>query len=177
MSAARIPPGTRAELGLVNWLVCRVLARVAGVPDVHLFSTLAHQRGLFRAWLAYSAHMMPWGALSRRATELAILRVATLRACQYELDHHARLGRRVGIDDACLADVARGPAAPRWAEAERALLTGVDALVQTRGLDDAAFAALERHYTRAQIVELCLLVGQYEGLATTIAALGIARDR
>ena len=42
-----------------------------------------------------------------------------------------------------------------------------------RQLLDAAFAALQRHYTRAQIVELCLLVGQYEGLATTIAALGI----
>lgn len=176
MSAARIVPGTRKELGTVNWLLCRVAARVMRVPDVHLFSTLARQRGLFRAWLGFSAYMMPGGTLSRFETELVILRVSALRNCQYERDHHERIGKREGIDTQLLASIDAGPADPAWSERERALLAGVDRLVADKDLDDASWSELACHFRPAQLVELCLLVGQYEMLATTIHALRIQRD-
>ncbi|MET0284272.1 MAG: carboxymuconolactone decarboxylase family protein [Polyangiales bacterium] len=176
MTSARIAPGTRSELGTVNWLFCRTASLVMRVPDVNLFSTLARQRGLFRAWLHFSARMMPGGKLSRYDTELVILRVSKLRACQYERDHHERIGRRAGIDAGKLARVDVGPADPQWSERERALLSGVDRLVEEKDLDDATWSALARHYTPEQLVELCLLVGQYEMLATTIRALRIQRD-
>jgi alkylhydroperoxidase family enzyme len=176
MSTARITPGTRSELGTVNWLFCRAAALVMRVPDVHLFSTLGRQRGLFRAWLRFSASMMPGGKLSRYDTELVILRVATLRACQYERDHHERIGKREGIGRDVLARIDIGPSHVGWSERERALLSGVDRLVGEKDLDDATWSALARHYTPEQLVELCLLVGQYEMLATTIHALRIQRD-
>ncbi|MGN6108525.1 MAG: carboxymuconolactone decarboxylase family protein, partial [Kofleriaceae bacterium] len=97
--APRIAPGRIRELGAVNWLICRALSRLAGVREAQLFTTLGRHRSLFRAWLAFAGHLMPGGALSRRDSELAILRVAHLRGCAYELAHHRRLGRRVGLDD------------------------------------------------------------------------------
>jgi AhpD family alkylhydroperoxidase len=172
----RIAPGTLAELGVINWLVCKIAARVAHVHDVHLFSTLARQRRLFRAWLRFSGQMMPGGKLSRHDTELVILRVATLRNCQYERDHHERLGQRVGIDDRVLAQLVEGPSAAAWSDAHRALLSGVDALVQTQDIPDSIWQALSRDYAPEQLIELCLLVGQYEMLATTITTLRVARD-
>lgn len=176
MSKARITPGTRSELGLVNWLLGKVVSRSAGVRDANLFSTLGRQRSLFRAWLLFSAHMMPGGKLSRHETELVILRVATLRDCQYELDHHKRIGRRFGIDRALLAEIERGPEAPTWSPRQRALLAGVDQLVRSKDLDDTSWSALQAYFNEAQLIELCLLVGQYEMLATTITALRIERD-
>jgi AhpD family alkylhydroperoxidase len=176
MATPRILPGGLKELGLVNWLLCRAISRVAGTPDAHLFSTLGRQRGLFRAWLRFAARMMPGGTLSRHESELVILRVAHLRGCTYELDHHLRLGRRVGIDAELAERIFAGPATPGWSDRHRALLAAADALVATRDLGDAEWAALSIHYTEPQRIELCMLVGHYELLATTITALRIARD-
>lgn len=173
---ARITPGTRSELGTINWLFCRTAALVMRVPDVHLFSTLGRQRGLFRAWLRFSSQLMPGGKLSRYETELVILRVSTLRACQYERGHHERIGRRVGIGPEQLARIDAGPHAAGWSDRERALLAGVDRLVHDKDVDHTTWSALVRHFAPEQLVELCLLVGQYEMLATTIRALRIECD-
>lgn len=172
----RVGPGGFSELGLVNWTLWKVISRAAGTPTGHLFSTLGRQRSLFRAWLRFSAQLMPGGLIRRHETELVILRVAHLRKCDYELDHHIRLGSRVGIKGELLERVFVGPSAPGWSDRHRALLTAVDALVATKNIDAAAWDALRAHYSEAQTIELCLLVGQYEMLATTIATLRIARD-
>jgi AhpD family alkylhydroperoxidase len=174
--APRIAPGRLSELGPINWVLCRVISRLAGVPDAHLFSTLARQRGLFRGWLVFASRLMPGGTLSREDTELAILRVAHLRACDYERAHHERLGRRAGLDEAALARVAHGPDADGLPPRARALLAGVDSLVRHKTLDDASWDALRVHYDERQLIELCILVGHYEMLATTIAAIRIAPD-
>jgi AhpD family alkylhydroperoxidase len=175
--APRIAPGGLAELGLVNWLVCRVLSRAAGTADGHLFSTLGRQRRLFRGWLRFAGRLMPGGTLPRHESELVILRVAHLRQCTYELEHHVRLGRRAGVDATILAQVFAGPDHPAWGGRHRALLSAVDALVQTGDLDDDRWRWLRVHYTEPELVELCLLVGHYTMLATVIAALRIAPDR
>jgi hypothetical protein len=48
--------------------------------------------------------------------------------------------------------------------------------VAQKDLRDETWAALRAVYSIPQVVELCLLVGHYEMLATTIAALRIPRD-
>jgi len=176
ITTPRVTPGGFSELGLVNWTLWKVISRFSGTADAHLFSTLGRQRSLFRAWLRFSAQLMPGGLISRHETELAILRIAHLRKCDYELDHHIRLGRRVGIKGELLERVFEGPTAAAWNDRHRALLTAVDSLVHTKNIDSEAWDALRLHYNEAQTIELCLLVGQYEMLATTIATLQIARD-
>lgn len=176
MKTPRIAPGGLKELGLVNWALCRLISRAAGTRDAHLFSTLGRQRGLFRAWLRFAARLMPGGTLSRHETELVILRVAYLRGCSYEIDHHLRIGRRVGVDLELAAQVFTGPAAAGWSDRHRALLAAVDDLVARKDIGDAEWAALSSHYTEPQRIELCVLVGHYELLATTITALRIDRD-
>lgn len=172
----RIAPGRLADVGPLNWLACRVLSRAAGVPDAHLFSTLARQRGLFRGWLVFASRLMPGGRLSRHETELVILRVAHLRDCSYERAHHLRLGRKVGIDATIAARIDAGPTAPGWSPRHRAMLAAVDALVQTRTLDDQQWTDVRAVLDERELIELCMLVGHYEMLATTISALRIAPD-
>src|SRR5262249_4809353 len=156
-------------LGPINWALCRVISRATGVPDAHLFSTLGRQRALFRAWMFFASRMMPGGTISRHETELVILRVAHLRQCHYELDHHIRVGRRAGVGPELVERIFAGPGAEGWSDRHRALLSAVDALLQTRNIDDPGWDALRSHYREEQLVELCLLVGHYDMLATTIA--------
>jgi AhpD family alkylhydroperoxidase len=172
----RLPPATLAELGPVNWLLCRVISRATGTREAHLFTALARQRRLFRAWLRFAGAMMPGGSIDRHETEIVILRVAHLRRCDYELDHHVRLGRRVGIDADLLARIFDGPQSAGLSERQRVLLTAVDELVEHKDIRDDTWAALGRHLSVPQTVELCLLVGHYEMLATTITTLRIDRD-
>ncbi|WP_441948578.1 carboxymuconolactone decarboxylase family protein [Nocardia sp. 2TAF39] len=173
----RISPGRLRELGPINWVAWQILSRAAGTDDAHLFSTLGRTRGLFRGWLHYSGKLMPGGRLPRHESELVIIRVAHLRRCDYELDHHIRLGRRAGVTGEILDRLRGGPGAEGWSNKHRALLTAVDQLVQTRDLDDDTWAALAEHYDERRLIEIVLLVNQYEGLAATITALRIQPDR
>ncbi|MEU1428990.1 carboxymuconolactone decarboxylase family protein [Nocardia sp. NPDC005746] len=172
----RIAPGRLRELGPVNWVVWQALSRAAGTDDAHLFSTLGRTGGLFRGWLHFSGRLMPGGKLRRYESELVILRVAHLRECEYETDHHIRLGRRAGVTPEILDRLREGPAAAGWIDKERALLTAVDQLVATRDLDDATWQALAAHYDEQRLIEIVLLTNQYEGLASTITALRIETD-
>ena len=144
--------------------------------EAHLFTTLARQRSLFRSWLVFASALMPRGKLGRRHTELVILRVAHLRDCAYEREHHLRLGARAGLSQQQLAAVLGGPDEGALSGQERALIAAVDELVESAELSDACFDALSRWLDPPRIVELCMLVGHYEMLATTIAALRIPLD-
>ena len=176
MSGARVAPGGRREVGSFTWALSRVAGKVAGTAPLNLFLTLGRHRKLFRRWLWFAGGLMPGGILPRRESELVILRVAHLRSCRYELEHHIRLGRKAGLDDTDLERVAAGSEADGWRPRERALLAAVEMLHDRGDLDDAAWSELRRHLNEREAIELCMLAGHYEMLATTIAALRIEPD-
>ena len=176
MSGPRIAPGGRRDVGPFVWTVARIAGRAMRTNPPNLFLTLGRHPRLFRGWLRFAGRLMPRGRLPRRDTELVILRVAHLTACEYERVHHVRLGRRAGLTDDDLARVAEGPLADGWAARERAILAAVDALHGERDLDDARWTALRGHLDQRETIELLLLAGHYEMLATTINTLRIEPD-
>ena len=72
----RIAPARPRELRPLARIVAAVAGRVTPSGPPNIFTTLGQHPRLFRAWLRYSAHLMPFGQLPRRDTELVILRVA-----------------------------------------------------------------------------------------------------
>lgn len=174
---ARIRPGGLREVGLFTWVFARVSGRIAGTGPPNLFLTLGRHRRLFHGWLWFAGRLMPGGRLPRRESELVILRVAHLRDCRYEWDHHVRLARRAGVGKAEIDRVAQGPDAEGWTPRERALLTAVDRLHECQDLDDDTWTRLRGHLGEPECVEVCMLTSHYEMLATVIAALRIQPDR
>jgi AhpD family alkylhydroperoxidase len=173
---ARVAPGGRRDVGLFTWGFARAAGAVIGTGPPNLFTTLGRHRRLFRGWLRFAGRLMPGGRLPRRESELVILRVAHLRSCRYELDHHVRLGRRAGVTAADVDRVLAGPGADGWTARERVLLEAVDELHEAGDLGDATWSALRDHLDERCAIELVLLVGHYEMLATAIAALRIQPD-
>ncbi|GAA3548600.1 hypothetical protein AFL01nite_23500 [Aeromicrobium flavum] len=176
MREPRIAPGRLRQLGPVNHLLGKVLSRGAGVREAHLFTTLGRHRSLFRWWLAWSGALMLRGRLPRRETELVILRVAHRCDSDYERRHHVRLGGRAGLSDEEMERV-RDEQPTGWKPADAVLLEATDQLLAAEDVDDVAWRRLRAYWDERQAIELCLLVGQYRGLATTIRTLGIAPDR
>lgn len=175
MTTPRIAPGTFKDLGLINGTITTIATRVVGQSSLNIFSTLGRHRRLFRAWLWYSSKMMPGGKLPRRETELVILRIATNRACDYEYAHHARLGRKVGLTHDQLANI-RDSSWSGWSARERAIFTVIDQLGEMQDVDDAAWLELRTHLDEPETIELLLLSGQYESLATTLMTLRVQPD-
>jgi AhpD family alkylhydroperoxidase len=176
VTGPRIAPGGRREVGLFTYGLSHAAGRIAGTAPLSLFLTLGRHRGLFRRWLWFASGLMPGGRLPRRESELVILRVAHLRQCRYELEHHLRLGRRAGLDKHDLARVAEGSQADGWSPRERAILAAVEEMSRSGDVDDASWEALRRELDEREAIELCLLAGHYEMLATTIKTLRIEPD-
>lgn len=174
---ARIAPGGRRELGLPIWAFSRIAGRVTGTTPPAVFTTLGRGRGLFWGWLHFAGTLMPGGKLPRRETELVILRVAAVRECAYEFEHHARLGRRAGLDADEIARVRTGSAADGWSPEDRLLLGVVEELLSTRDLCDTTWSALRAAYDERTAIELLLLIGHYDMLATTLMTLRLDPDQ
>lgn len=182
-TVGRIPSGRFRELGPLNWVIAKFGARAVHAPEMHLMTTLGQHRLLFVVWSIYSGRLLR-GRLPAVDTELVILRVAHLRACEYELQHHRRIARNQGLDAGKQAaifswpEVANGVAngsgmlSPR----QRALLTATDELVRDRTIGAATWRELASHLDRRQLIEFCLLATQYDGLAATMSALDIPLD-
>jgi alkylhydroperoxidase family enzyme len=177
--AARIQPGTRADTGVVNALIVRIIglgAGTAGPPG--LFTTLGRHRRLFRPWLRFASRLMPGGRLPRRDSELVILRVAHLCGSAYEWGHHERIALRFGLTPADVARVREGADAGGWEPRQVAILRAVDELHATRTLGDEAWQALrDAGLSQTELIELPMLVGHYEMLAMTLNALRVQPDR
>ncbi|CAJ1493602.1 carboxymuconolactone decarboxylase family protein [[Mycobacterium] kokjensenii] len=174
---ARIPasPGLR-DLGVANWLFCKIAARRQHVPRAHLFTTLGQHKRLMWAWLPFGGVLMRGGKFPTRDTELVILRVGHLRNSRYELQHHTRMARAVGLDDATQARIFEGPGASGLTDRQRVLLTAVDELVETRTLSDETWVRLAEHLDRPRLIEFVMLTSQYDALAATLSALRVPLD-
>jgi AhpD family alkylhydroperoxidase len=177
LAVPRIAPGTRRTAGTLAWLLAHASGFVTRTTPPNLFLTMGRQPALFRGWLRFAARLMPRGTLPRRETELVILRVAHLRHCTYEFEHHVRLAKREGIRAADVERIMQGPQADGWSARERALLAAVDALHAQHDMDDATWEELRRHLDEPAAIELLMLVGHYEMLATFIGTLRIEPDR
>lgn len=173
----RVDPGGRGEIGLLNWLVVRVIAAVTGGPAPHVFTTLARNRGLFRRWMVFAGGLMPGGKLARAETELVILRVAHNCDCDYEWGQHETIAQAAGISADEVQRVRQGPDADGWSERQADLLRAADELHRDRVIGDALWSRLAGRYSEAELIELCMLVGHYEMLAGTLRSLGVQPDR
>lgn len=160
-------------MGLVNWLICRVAGRATGTGPPNLFLTLARSRGLFRGWLWFAGRLMPGGTLPRRETELVILRVAHLRDCRYEFDHHVRLARRAASTHGT-SSVSRRAARPRMDAARGGAPHRHRPAPHRTGPRRRDLIWLRAVLTEAECVELTMLATHYEMLATVITALRVS---
>ena len=60
-----------------------------------------------------------------------------------------------------------------FTERQRALLAVSDELLARRALSDATWSAVQASLRDREAIELCMLIGHYQGLASTIGALGL----
>jgi alkylhydroperoxidase family enzyme len=177
----RIAPGGRDDIGRFTWILLQLGSRRLGGPVPHVMTTLARARRLFLPWLWFASRLMPNGSLPGHEAELVILRVGWLCGSEYERHHHTHLGKQAGLSDAMVAWTADAdadaiaPPIDGSVDPARAILLvrACDEMIETHTLSDATWDGLGGHYRDDQLIELCMLIGQYAMLAGTLNAAGV----
>lgn len=142
----------------------------------NIFTTLARHPKLLKRWLVFANHCLVKSSLPPRERELVILRAGWLSRSEYEWAQHNRIAREEGLDAEAIERVKAGGAAPGWTPAEAALLSAVDELLADKRLSDASWAALNRHFSEQQVLDIIFTAGNYALLAMALNTLGVEVD-
>ncbi len=171
----RLVPPPPAERGLLF----RALSRVSvffGRPELpNIFPVLHLHPGLFWTWLAFASRLMPYGKLDARIREKLILRTAWNCRSRYEWGQHVDLALSVGVRDAEIVDLTRGPDA-LGDRVEQALLRACDELCATSFVAESTWQVLSERFDRSRLVEIVMLVGHYRMLAGFLNSAGLALE-
>lgn len=132
--------------------------------------TLARHPHLTKAFLRFSNHLLFRSTLDARLRELAILRIAHRRHCEYEWAHHAFIAKAQGLTDDEIADIQLGKAA---ATLDQLVLDAVDELDEESRISDATWAALCEHFDERQRMDLVFTIGGYGLMAMAYNTFGI----
>jgi alkylhydroperoxidase family enzyme len=152
-------------------------SREPGRPKgLNVLGTLALHPELATAYHAFNGHILFSTTLSTRQRELVVLRVAAVRAAEYEWLQHVVLAGDVGISPEELERVAAGPAADGWSPFEAALLAAVDELLDDAMIADATWKVLADELDAQQLMDLVFTVGAYDVLAMAMRSFGIQID-
>jgi 4-carboxymuconolactone decarboxylase len=147
------------------------------LPALNIFAMLAHADTAFIPYLTLGGVLLTRLELDPKLRELAILLVAAHTGAEYEWIQHVGISRTIGIDDEQIAAVQRGALEACCLSPEaRVLLRFTNEVLQRPRADEDAFTALSERFPPRQIVELLLVIGNYQMLARIMTTLDVDLD-
>ncbi|HEX7853488.1 MAG TPA: carboxymuconolactone decarboxylase family protein [Sphingobium sp.] len=120
---------------------------------------------LFRLQANLGVQLLVDGFLPPRIREIAILRVAWLCGAPYEWGEHVGFAKQAGVTGEEIEAIIEGPDAPGWPDFERAILRSVAELRADSMISDATWAVLAETLDERQLIELPVVIGQYQAVA------------
>jgi 4-carboxymuconolactone decarboxylase len=168
----RVPPVSADQLDE------RGAALLAGLGELNIFATLAHHPRLLKRWSQFGGVLLYRSELPPRERELLILRTAWNCQADYELGQHVRIGLEAGLtaDEITAVTGDAAGADPAWAPGDAALLRAADELHAGAHIGDETWAELAATWSVPQLIEVCMVVGQYHLVAFTLNSLGVQRE-
>ena len=169
----RIPPTTPAERDdRTEEMLASMMRRPDGT-DLNIFATLANHPKLLKRWSQFGGTLLFGGELPPRDRELLILRTGWLCDAEYEWGQHVMIAQALGVEDAEIERIPQDSISDNWGPRDRALLTAADELHNNNRISDETWAALAAEYNHRQLIEICMVIGQYHLVAFTLNSLGV----
>jgi AhpD family alkylhydroperoxidase len=139
------------------------------LPPSNVLGLFARHPELATAFLGYNRYLLGGGStLSPRTRELAILRVAWRRRCQYEWVQHVLIARKAGVTEEEIDAIRAGK--------PTAITRAVDELEADSGLSDDTYRALAAELDDRQLMDLVFTVGTYGLLAMVLNTFEVELD-
>jgi alkylhydroperoxidase family enzyme len=172
--APRIPPLQPSE-----WspeLRQRLDPSGSGRPAANVFATFVHNPPVDEMRNAVPGHIRTDSTLSDRQRELLLTRIGVLCRSEYEYAAHLRAGRRVGITDADVERITKGPEQTSGDSLDTALLRATDELYRDDRISGETWAALSATFDARQLLDVLISVGGYRAGSMAISSAGVQLD-
>src|SRR5699024_9808789 len=127
-------------------------------------------------WSAFGGALLYGARLDDRDRELLVLRTGWLCNSAYEWGQHVIIGRAAGLSDDEIAAIAHGPDHPAWSSDDADLLRAADELHRDNRIGDDTWRSLAARYDEQQLIEICMVVGQYHLVAFTLNSLEVVPE-
>jgi alkylhydroperoxidase family enzyme len=141
--------------------------------SLNVYRMVMHTPAIAPGFLALSDALRHQTSLPGDWRELAILRVGHRYAAPYEVHHHERLGRSVGMGEAALAATRPGADASGLNPQQQAILRLTDELLDQHGLSLASREAALSWMSVNQLADLTLTVGFYQLICNFLNTMGV----
>ncbi len=176
VKVSRLPPLPEPLDPIITELFEDTASRGGSILNLHL--TKAHAPKLQAAGRHITRALRNECDAPRVLREIAILRASILVGCAYEEHHHRPLAAAAGLTPEQVDAVKDWrPKAQLFDDRQQALLAYVDQLALNKGdVDDATFAAMEKHFSPQEIVELTMCATSYYGGGIFMKAMRIKLD-
>ena len=159
-----IPPETSDEdVKRVYEGVVKQWGRISNFSKV-----LAHQPAALAGWMLPNESIRLKNVKSDpeyvKIQQLVIIKTSALNASAYCMSHNVPLGKKIGLSEAQIAAAQSNDymTSPHLDERQKAAVRWAEAVTRMTARDDeAAFAAMKKHFSEKQIVELTVFCGMW----------------
>jgi alkylhydroperoxidase family enzyme len=159
-----IPPETSDEdVKRVYDGVVKQWGRISNFSKV-----LAHQPAALAGWMLPNESIRLKNVKSDpeyvKIQQLVIIKTSALNASAYCMSHNVPLGKKIGLSEAQIAAAQSNDymTSPHLDERQKAAVRWAEAVTRMTARDDeAAFAAMKKHFSEKQIVELTVFCGMW----------------
>ncbi|MFV0298707.1 MAG: carboxymuconolactone decarboxylase family protein [Hyphomicrobiaceae bacterium] len=144
---------------------------------INIFEMMAHAETSIKPVMKLGGTLLGKLKLDPRLRELCLLQTVRTGGGEYEWLQHIPIAKDLGATDAQIAALERGEDRAACFDAtEQAALVFTRELATTRKASPEALAALRKHLSDREIVELILMSGFYSMLAGLTETLEIEND-
>ncbi len=144
---ATLPPDIRETLGKM--------------APLNIFRMMAGGEEMMPAFLKLGNYLLFKSTLDPILREVAIIRAGVLSKAKYEVHQHERIGRDLGMSEALIAAMHKGPDDPALTEMQRLVMLYTDDVVRNVRAGDATFKPLNERLSLREMQELTITIGFY----------------
>ncbi len=156
----RLPPVPRSALGEFEPLFEQIERNLGVLPNSTL--TMAHRPEIMRAFALLNEAATGPGTVDRGLKQLVAAMASTAAGCRYCQAHSSHVAETRGVDPHKVAALYEFETDEKFSEAERAALRVARGAGRVPNeVTDDEMAALRRHFTDAQCVELVAVVAVF----------------
>lgn len=139
----------------------------------NVLMVMANHPNLGKAYNIWGKHLLIDNTVPNRARELIILRVAWRVKSEYEWHYHVGYGLNFGMTLEEIAAIRKGPEDAFWNAKDRAILRGIDELLDDGTISSKTWTDLSRQFDRLQMMDFVFTVGHYVMTSWALNALGV----
>lgn len=153
------------------------IAKIKGARGgrlINVYRLMLHSPTLADAWFNFNQAVRYGTKIDGQCREIAVIRVAILNKVEYvQRAHGPAYALKEGLTPEQVAAIADWRPSKLFDDKQRTLLAYTDAMTEQIDVPDSLFAAVRKHFSERQTVELTMLIGTYNMFTRVLQALKI----